>query len=286
MTIRSHPFHGLLAIHIAVFLFGLPGFLAKMTALSPLMLVLGRTIFAVFALVPIYIYQKKLSRPSKKNGIILFSLGLLLAIHWLAFFQSIQISSVSIGLLSYSTFPLFVTFFEPLFFKERLHLRDVLLCLLIMAGIGLIVPEWRFQNRVTEGVLWGVLSGLTYAVLSLSNRRLVREITPLKITLFQNAGAALVLLPFGYASFEMPSENDLLIVILLGLFCTGLAFLLFVHGLKTIRAQLASLVACLEPVYGIGLAFVFLGEIPSLRIALGGVLILGSAVLGSLLKKR
>jgi len=280
-------YHGLLAVHVAVFLFGLPGFLAKLTTLSPLMLVLGRTVFAVLALVPFQFYRdKKSQRPAFKTSLILFSLGILLAIHWLAFFRSIQISTVAIGLLTFSTFPLFVTFMEPIFFKERLRIKDVFLCFLIISGIFLIVPEWDFRNHVTEGVLWGVLSGFTYAILSLGNRRLVKQITPLQITFFQNGSAALILLPFTLQRFQIPPMKDFLILIFIGLFCTALAFALFVQSLKTIRTQLASLIACMEPVYGIGLALLFLGEIPSVNTVIGGILIMGSAIFGSTKREK
>lgn len=279
-------YHGIAAVHVAVFLFGLPGFLAKLTSLSPPMLVLGRTVFAVAALLPIYLVRKRDDPLRLQDSLVLFSLGMLLAVHWLAFFRSIQISSVTIGLLTYSTFPLFVTFLEPLIFRERFRVKDVFLCLLIILGIVLIVPEWHFQNRVTAGVLWGVLSGLTYAVLSLSNRKWVERISSLQITLFENGSAAVVLLPFAFRYFQIPSTRDFGILLIIGIFCTALAFLLFVQSLKTIRTQLASLIACMEPVYGILLAFIFLSEVPSLRMILGGVLILGSAFLGSVLRRR
>ena len=118
-------YRGIAAVHFAVFLFGLPGFLAKLTSLSPTMLVLGRTVFAVAALLPIYMVRKRNDPLRSKDSLILFALGVLLTVHWVAFFRSIHISSVTIGLLTFSTFPLFVTFIEPMVFKEPLRMKDV-----------------------------------------------------------------------------------------------------------------------------------------------------------------
>jgi len=73
-------------------------------------------------------------------------------------------------------------------------------------------------------------------------------------------------------------SKDLVLLALLGVFCTALSHGLFIKGLRYVRTQLASVTAGLEPVYGVLFAFLFLGEVPSLRIALGGIIILGTTV--------
>jgi drug/metabolite transporter (DMT)-like permease len=75
---------------------------------------------------------------------------------------------------------------------------------------------------------------------------------------------------------------DFLLLAVLGIFCTALAHVLFIKSLVHIRTQLASIIACLEPVYGILFAFALLGEIPALRTILGGGIILGTIVAASM----
>ena len=113
----------LLEIHTAVVLFGLAGLFGKWLALSPFIIVLGRVFFASAALGLFFLLTKKSVQihPAKSYSIFIL-LGFLLAVHWVAFFQSIQISTVAVGLLSYSSFPVFTAFFEPLFFKEKVKL--------------------------------------------------------------------------------------------------------------------------------------------------------------------
>jgi len=74
-------------------------------------------------------------------------------------------------------------------------------------------------------------------------------------------------------------------LVILGVFCTALAHVLFIRSLVQVKAQLASIIASLEPVYGIIFAFVLLGEVPALRTILGGVIILGTIML-STMKRR
>jgi drug/metabolite transporter (DMT)-like permease len=261
-------------------LFGLAGLFGKLLPHPPMVIVLGRTALAAAGLLPVLYWTGRPPRvASVRQLLALVSLGVLLALHWVSFFQSIQVSTVAIGLLTYSTFPLFVTFLEPLLFREKLRRADMGTALLVFLGLILVVPSFRIGHHVFQGVLWGTFSGLTFAILSLLNRKLVRTCHPLVITFYQNGTAALVLLPGLLILTPRFSGQDLLLLALLGLFCTALAHALFIQGLKTVKTQLASLAAALEPVYGIVFALVLIHEIPAGRTILGGVVILAANIL-------
>ena len=269
-------------IHCAVFLFGLAGLFGKFLALPPLVIVFGRTVFASICLIFIIAYLKKsLILKSKRDIIGLAGLGIILAIHWAAFFHSIQISTVAVGLLTFSTYPFFVAILEPCFFKEKLTFFALFSAILIFAGVALIIPSFNFDNNTTRGVFWGILSGFTFAVLSLFNRKYVQTYSPLIITFFQNSFAALVLFPFLFFETWELHSGDIFFLMVLGIFCTAIAHALFISGLKHVKTQVASIVAGLEPVYGIIFALVLFGEVPSLRTLSGGVLIMGTAVLAT-----
>lgn len=269
----------LIGVHFAVILFGLAGLFGKLLSLNPPTIVLGRVSFAAAAL---FVFALALKKPlvlrRKKDPWILALSGALLAFHWTAFFLSIQISSVAVGLLTYSTFPVFATFLEPLFFRERLRTFDIVTAMLVVSGLVLVVPAFDLDNDVTLGVFWGTLSGFSFALIQLLNRNYVKTYSPLVIACYQNSFAALVLLVFFLADPVRPSLEELALLALLGIFCTALAHVLFISALATIKTQLASLIACLEPVYGIVFALMLLGEIPSLRTAAGGLVIVGTTI--------
>ncbi len=273
----------MLEIHSAVFLFGLSGLFGKFLSLPPLVIVFGRTIFASISLILIIICLKKpLTIKSGKEFKILAPLGIILAVHWVTFFHSIQISTVAVGLLTFSSYPLFVTVMEPYLFKEKLTLFDVLTAILILGGIALIIPSFNLSNNITRGVFWGILSGFTFAVLSLLNRKCVETYSPLIITFFQNSFAALVLSPFLFLERWEIQVKDIFLLMALGVFCTAIAHALFIKGLIHVKTQLASIISGLEPVYGIVFALILLGEHPSFRTLMGGILIIGTTLLATL----
>ena len=270
---------GLLSIHMSVMLFGVAGLFGKLINLPPAMLVFGRTLFASIVLLLVLMVLKSGMRIKSKKDLLGFVfMGAILAVHWVAFFHSVQISTVAIALLTYSSFPIFVTFLEPFIYNERLRARDVLIALVVFGGLVLVVPEFDLSNNLTLGVIWGTFSGFTFAVLSILNRKYVADYSALVVTLYQDAVACLVLLPFvGHTALSLtPGEWGGLI--LLGVVFTAVAHALFIRGMMAVTAQLASIIASLEPVYGILIALVVLNEVPSTREILGGVVIIGAIV--------
>ncbi len=278
---RPQTGHGLLTVHIATLLFGLAGVLGRLTGLPAPLITLGRVVFAGLALGIAVVFTRASLRPRRRADLaLLIGQGVLLAIHWTTFFQAIVVSNVAIGLLAFSSFPLFTAAFEPLILRQRPSAIQFGAALFVIPGVALLVPSLSLSNGATQGVLWGVLAGATFALLSVLNRQLTRSYPSMAISLYQDSVAALVLLPtlLFVPTGGLFTLRTLLLLLALGLGCTALAHTLFIAGLRQVTAQAASLIASLEPVWGILFALLLLGEIPSLRTLLGGVIILGAAI--------
>ncbi len=263
-------------IHVSVFLFGLSGLFGKLILLNPLLIVFGRTLVASSLLCIFRLLRKKTMRVHGKWGL-LFPLGALLALHWVSFFQAIRISSVSVGVLTYSTFPAFTAVLEPVFEKRRPDPAHLAAAFTSLGGAALVVGGFTLDDAVLHGGLWGILSGFSFSLLSLGNRRLVRRENAGLIALYENATVVLLLAPVLLIRPEV-RWMDVFYIVLLGSLCTACAHSLFIRGMLHVRAATAGILAMLEPVYGIFLAALLLGERVPLRTAGGGLLILGSAV--------
>lgn len=267
----------LLQIHLSVVLFGLSGLFGKLVSLSSIIIVLGRVFFSSIFLLFIILYIKKDIRLNQKNHYSYFiAMGFILAIHWSTFFKSIQVSTVAIGLLTFSTFPVFVTFLEPYFFKEDIRMQDILIAAITFLGVIFVIPKFELGNNSTQGVLWGVISGFTYAILSILNRKYVKEYSSLIISFYEQFTATVVLIPFLFLQKPIFHSKDIMLLALLGIVFTAISHYFFIRGLKDIKAQTASIISSLEPVYGIVFAILLLREIPTIREFLGGIIILGT----------
>jgi drug/metabolite transporter (DMT)-like permease len=255
----------------------LAGLFGKWVVLPATIIVLGRVFFAALCLGFFLRLRGMVFRLNRQADYYhLLLLGVLLALHWVTFFRSIQLSTVAIGLLTFSTFPIFTTFLEPLFFRERLQARDVLLALITFAGVALVVPSFNLDDALTRGALWGIASGATFAVLSILNRRYVQQYPSRVIAFYQDVAATAALLPFYFVLQPAISGREWALLVLLGVVFTALSHTLFIGGLKSVKASTASVIGALEPVYGIVAAALLLQEMPAWRVLLGGVIILAA----------
>ena len=188
---------GLIAIHISVLLFGVAGIFGKLIDFPPIIIVLGRVFFAgIFLSFLLFYLNQKIKLKQKIDYFFLALLGVLLAFHWITFFQAIQMSTVAIGIISFSTFPIFTTFLEPIFLKEKLKLQNIILAFITFGGVALIIPNFEINNNITQAVLWGIISGFSFSILSLCNKKYVQKYSPFVISFYQNLSATFALMPF------------------------------------------------------------------------------------------
>ncbi|MFK3791350.1 DMT family transporter [Pseudomonas piscis] len=271
------------ALHIGALMFGLTGVFGKLAAASPAVIVFGRAAFAVLALG--FFARLASNAPWQRlatgDWLRLLLSGLLLAGHWVSFFVSVKIAGVAIATLGFASFPAFTVILEGLIFRERIRINEIVLVVLVSIGLVLVTPDFDLASQATTGLLWSVASGLLFSLLSLNNRAGSGRIPAVQAALCQNLVVGLCLLPVAAPELPEVRAMDWLWISLLGIFCTGLAHSLFVASLAVIKARTAAVVFALEPVYGITVAWVLFGENPTLRMLLGGALIITAIVVSS-----
>jgi drug/metabolite transporter (DMT)-like permease len=281
MTEATSRRNGLFALHVAVLLFGFAGLFGKWLVLSPVLIVLARTAIAAATLA---LLAPRLHVARGRFEPRLLANGVVLALHWVTFFEAIRVSSVAIGLLGYASFPLFTLLLERTLLHEPWRAVDLAVTALVVAGLVLLVPAWNLHDPAVQGLAWGMVSALTFALLAVINRAYMRRRSAIDLAFWQNAAAAVCLLPFAapaLAATAVPGLRAVFLLLVLGVLCTAFAHTLFIASLRTVTAHTASVVAALEPVYGIAFAWQLLGETPQLATWIGAALLVTAAVLAS-----
>lgn len=267
-------------------LFGLAGVVAQFVEVSAVMVALGRVVCSSSLLLLIALVKKdRLRLDSKKDVFLIILTGVVMAAHWTTFFQSIQVSTVAIGTITFSTFPLFLTFIEPVVFHEKIRRQSIFSAVILFIGVLITIPEFSMANHTTIGIIWGMICSLTYAILTLANRYFSSRYAARTICLYEQGSAAVVLLPALFLVKTTWRPQDFAGVAFVGFICTAFAHSLYVTAQKSVKAQTAGIVSGMETVYGIVYALLFLGEIPSGRELLGGAVILSVAMYSSLKAK-
>lgn len=254
---------------------------AKLLPFPAVTIISGRALFSVIILgLFFWLRGKSVSYRSFKDFLFVFGIGILFALHWVTYFHSIQVSTVAVGMLSLFTYPVFSAILEPLFGGKRPDPFAFFLALFSFFGLFLIVPDLSWDNQMFQGVVWGVVSAVLYAIRNLLTKEMHVHYPSAQILFTQLIATTIVLLPFADGLFVMLAEPKYLLfqVVLAGIF-TSLAHTIWIRSLSNLSVTTAGTLSTLSPIYGSLAAWYFLGEVPPERLWLGGGVILFCAIL-------
>ena len=277
----------MLLLHSAVFLAGWTGIFGRLITLSGLPLVWYRVMVSVVVLALVLALTKRLHRTGWKAVVMIVGCGAILAVHWVAFYASIQASNVSIGVACIATSCFFTTILDPLINRKRLSWIEVLISFIAITGVLLI---FSLDVRYRLGIVLGLLSAGLYSLFALLNINVARKTGEDSATmlLYELLGGVLflsLLMPL-YVRW-VPADNialgmqDGLWLLLLGSVFTILPFLFQLQALRTLSAFTVNLAYNLEPVYSIAIAAVLFGELREVNFSfwLGIALIVASVLI-------
>lgn len=254
---------------------------AKLLPFPAVTIISGRALFSVIILgLFFWLRGKSVSYRSFKDFLFVFGIGILFALHWVTYFHSIQVSTVAVGMLSLFTYPVFSAILEPLFGGKRPDPFAFFLALFSFFGLFLIVPDLSWDNQMFQGVVWGVVSAVLYAIRNLLTKEMHVHYPSAQILFTQLIATTIVLLPFANGLFVMLAEPKYLLfqVVLAGIF-TSLAHTIWIRSLSNLSVTTAGTLSTLSPIYGSLAAWYFLGEVPPERLWLGGGVILFCAIM-------
>lgn len=265
----------LIAVNIATLLLGTTGLFGRWISISSVGITFGRVVFSSVALFLFCKWRNEDIRfKSRKDGWKFLCAGVLLAIHWISFFESVKLASVAVCTITFATFPLFLTFLEPLVFKTKLTLKNVLLATLVV--IGICITAWGTQTGSEHfmGFIAGFISAISYAFLQLFNKSFtIHGYNGTVISMYEQVVVAIVLLPVAFVTRIQPTMTDIILIIVLGLFCTAVSHTTLISSMRVLPAQLVGICNSMETVYSIFLAFVLLHEAPSVNEVIGAIIV-------------
>ena len=251
-------------LHIAVFLAGFTAVLGRLITLNEGLLVWYRLLITVLVLAVILYVKKEFKKIDAKDIFRMSGVGGIIAFHWVTFYGSIKYGNISVALVCLSAAGFFSALIEPVLFKKKIVLAEVLLGLLAIAGIYII---FDFHPKFKLGIAYGILAALGAAIFPMLNKQLIKEFSSRTLTFYELFGGFVILsmllpfyLKFTPSSYFIPTITDFGWLIILAVICTLLCFDLQLKALRKISAFTSNLMYNLEPLYGIILAFIFFGE--------------------------
>jgi drug/metabolite transporter (DMT)-like permease len=277
----------LIELHTAVLIMGGTGLFAKMITLPASDIIALRCVVASLALLAfVKATGSRLGLMNRTDVGWIIAMGVIIAVHWVSFFTSIQLSSVAIGVIAIFTYPVMTALMEPLFFPEPIDRRNLAVAVLVFAAIYLAVPDGAIGSRTGLGAAFGLFAAFLYSLRNILYRKHLKHYPSSTIMFYQVAIAAAVLIPFLSPGIDLFIDYRWVYLIALGVIFTAVSHTLYVQGLQAIRASTVGLISCLEPIYGMILAAVFLAETPGVKTVAGGLIVVAAAIYTSVRVNR
>ena len=279
------------ALHAIILIWGFTGILGKVISIPFYSIVIYRMGIAFIGLLLFFIWKRKQMMIPLKKMLILILVGVVVGAHWATFFQALKVSNVSVTLTTLASTSLFVAFLEPLFFKRRIIWYEVILGLVVIFGLYLI---FNFESEYKLGILLALCSAFLAALFSTFNGMMIKDTSASHITIYEMLGGVIGLSVYTFL-FEnatmidfSPSYLDIFYLLILGLICTALAFVVSVSVMRVLSPYTVSISINMEPIYAIILALIFFGESEKMTpgFYLGAFLILSTVIGNGVLKNR
>jgi drug/metabolite transporter (DMT)-like permease len=255
-----------LMLHFVVLIWGFTAILGVLISIPAVEIVFYRTLLASASIGLIFFVRKNNIRLPPKQLLKIVTTGFIISVHWILFFWSARVATVSVALAGFATCSLWTAFLEPLANKTKLKWYEILLGLVVISGLYVI---FRFEFGYWVGLTMAVTSAFLGALFTVINAKLIKRHSPFILTFYEMIGACLfTVLFFPVYSHFLTADGlnltlkgyDWLWLFLLAGVCTVYAFSVSVELMKRLTAFAVNLTVNLEPVYGIILAVIIFGE--------------------------
>ncbi len=261
-----------LAITVLAVSWGTIPLIIKTSEISSISLVGIRTFIGSIFLSLLVIRKGLNIKDLIKPGLIL---GPLLAIHWVTMFESIELNSVTVGIGSVFSYPIFVLIIERIRGKT-LSTKQVLIIIFGFLGL-MILLDVRYIDSLT-GVFYGILSAISLALIITIGEKYSTALGGLKVAFIQLLVAGVCLIYFTIEGYQWMISN-IFVSIFLGVFLTAIGLSTYWYVVKIIKPLSVSTITYLEPTTGVILGVLILNENIRLNQFLGFLIILFVGIL-------
>ena len=283
------PRHYIL-LHVIVFIWGFSPILGRFITADTWQLVWYRILLTVVVMAGYLGITGQSFKISSRDFWKLSGTGIVIMFHWLSFYGAIKVSNVSVTMVSFSTGTLFSAIIEPILYKRKIRLYEIVIGMVIIAAIAMI---FSIETEYWLGIVLGILAAFTSSLFGVFNGILSHKLKPGVISFYELSAALVGLTIFTAlngslsAGFFALDQTSVIGITLLSLVCTVFPFITSVDLAKYISPYTIVLTVNLETVYGIIWAILFYHENKEVKPSfyIGVCIILAAIFLNSYLKR-
>lgn len=280
----------LLLYIVSMLIFGSNGIIASFISLNSVDIVLCRTLIGGLLLLGIFLLKKEpfTFYKNRKSAVLLFCSGIAMGISWITLFRSYELAGVCTATLIYYCAPVIVMMFSPLFFHEKLTgIKIAAFCIVFLGFV--LINGTQFGSSTGLGLFFAFLSAVLYAALIILNKKAGCK-NGLENTTIQMLTGFCVCFIYKFFIRRTPQlnilPNDIFPLLVLCVLNTALACFLYFENINRLPAQKVSIFGYVDPLSAILFAYIFLGERLHFLQIIGGICIIGGAIMAEFLHSK
>ncbi|TDQ59637.1 threonine/homoserine efflux transporter RhtA [Mesocricetibacter intestinalis] len=280
---------------IAVFIWASAFIAGKYTyeIMDPVLMVQLRLMIPALIILPLFFKAYRRIQPHLRKKVWLLAL-LNFPLAFILQFTGLYYTSAASAVTMIGMEPLIVVMVGYFFFRQRVRPHDWLLSLIAFLGIGLTVFGAEENGNISLlGCMLVLASGIVFAFCIYLGKQVMKEINPALYTNVIIVLGSLLCIPFSLLLVRdwniTPTVKGISALFYLGIGCSWVAVWLWNMGLQNTSANVSSIINTLEPVFGVFLAIILLGDSLSFITAIGILCVIGAtmlSVLSPFLKKH
>ena len=283
--------HPKIQVLLSMLIFSTVGLTVRFVEMPSAVVVLARAVLGtLFMLGFVYLTGKVINKESiRANAKVLIASGIALGLNWMLLFEAFSHTTIAVAVLCYYLAPVFVIVGAPFILKERI--TGLQLGCVLGALLGMV-----FVSGFIDGELrgfWGIVLAMSAAVFYASVmflNKFVKGVSTYDSTVMQLGSAALVFIPYALLTVDFTSlewtSKGLMLLVVLGVVHTGVAYALFFGSFTKLPAQTISIYSYVDPLMTVLLSWLVLQEPLGWTGFVGALLILGSTLASELFASK
>lgn len=255
--------------------------------LSPETIISLRLIIAsAFLLITALLLKKDFSINLKSHGFILI-LALIAVFHLMIQVTGLKYTTAANTGWIIGTAPIFMAILAAIFFREKIGLLKIGGIIIAMFGLLLLIGKGNITNVdliKNKGDLLVLASAFTWGVYSMVNKKISLSYSPLMTILYLFIMMAVIIIPFNLNAASINSVvhlslNGWISILFLGLFCSGIAYVIWAYSLRDLESAKVGAFLYFEPLVTVFAAWILLNESITLLMIISGIIITLGVVL-------
>ena len=279
-----------LKLILSMLIFGTIGLFRRAIPYPSSVVALGRSVIGLVFLLLRAVRREGIDRAAvRRNLPKLLLLGAMLGTNWIFLFEAYNYTSVAAATMCYYMAPVFIILLAVPVFGEKITRRKGICALVAVFGMVLVSDVFTSGLHGAKGLAFGLIAAMLYALIVTINRTL-RDISAEDRTILQFAASSLVMLPYVLLTENItaldPSPRALLLLLIVGVVHTGIAYVLYFGSIAEVPAQSAAILSYIDPIVAVLLSLTVLREPMSPAALFGAALVIGAMIASELEPKN